>query len=165
MGIVSLCASGSSVFAKTSGTRWTICNAPARPTALLGRQMTLEAFVRLAPRIPTRPGHSRPPESEDGWSGDALFYLTDQDPDEAWTLGLELLAVSADEVWVATIGAFIVEELLRDDGDAFIERIEAEAPRNERLRMALPTARYAVPENLIARVKAAAGPYWDNPTQ
>jgi hypothetical protein len=128
--------------------------------ALLGRKMTLEAFVRLAPGIPTHPGQSWPAEWEDGWSGDALFYLTDQDPDEAWALGLELLAISDDEVWVATIGAFIVEELLRDHGDAFIERIQAEALRNERLQMALPTAEYAVPENLIARVKAAAGPYW-----
>lgn len=128
---------------------------------LLGRRMTLEAFVRHEPRIPSKPGGAWPDEWEDGWSGDVLFYLVDQDPDEAWAICLEMLAVSADAGWINTIGAFVVEDLLRDHGEAFIERIEAEAARNERLRMALPITRYAVPENLIARVKVAAGPYWD----
>jgi len=127
----------------------------------LGRQMTVEAFVRHEPRIPSKPGQPRPEESGDEWSGDVLIYLTREDPEEAWALCLELLAVSADPGWTATIGAFIVEDLLHDHGDAFIDRIEAEAARNERLRMALPTARWMVPEHLMARVKAAAGPYWD----
>ena len=128
----------------------------------LGRQMTVEAFVRHEPRIGAGTSHQRwLDEWEDEWSGDVLFYLTQEDPDEAWALCLELLAASADPGWAATIGAFIVEDLLRDHGDAFIDRVEAEAARNERLQMALPTARWMVPEHLIARVKAAAGPYWD----
>jgi hypothetical protein len=127
----------------------------------LGRQMTREAFVRHEPRIPSRPEQTWPEEWEDGWSGDVLFFLTREDPDEAWALCLELLAVSADPAWASTIGAFIVEELLHDHGDAFIDRIEAEAAKNERLRMALPTTRWMVPEHLMARVSAAAGPYWN----
>jgi hypothetical protein len=127
----------------------------------LGRQRTLEAFVRHEPRVPSRPGHSWPDEWEDEWSGDVLFFLTREDPDEAWALCLELLAISADPAWAATIGAFIVEDLLRDHGDAFIDRIEGEAATNERLRMALPTTRWMIPEHLIARVSAAAASYWN----
>lgn len=127
----------------------------------LGRRMTLEAFVRHEPRIPSKAGQSWPEEWEDGWSGDALPFLTHADPDEAWALCLELLAVSADPDWAATIGAFIVEELLHEHGDAFIDRIEDEAAKNERLQMALPIARWMVPEQLMARVIAAAGPYWN----
>ena len=77
--------------------------------------------------------------------------------DEAWTVALDLLAMSVGPV---VIGAFIVEDLLREHGDGFIERIEAEAARNERLRQALPTTRNLVPDHLLGRVKAAAGLYW-----
>lgn len=101
---------------------------------------------------------------EDDWSGDALFDLTEKDPDEAWAVALELLAVSADPGWISTIGAFIIEDILRDHGDEFIERIETEAAANERLRRALPVARWVVPEHLMARVKAAAGKDWDAKT-
>ena len=132
---------------------------------LLGRRMTLEAFVRHEPRIPSKPGEAWPDEWEDGWSGDALLYLSDQEPDEAWALYLELLAISADEGWIATVSAFILEDLLRDHGEAFIGRIEAEADRNERLRMGLPGTQYALSEALISRVKTAAGPYWDKKPQ
>ena len=127
----------------------------------LGRQMTLEAFVRHEPRIPVRPGQPWPDEWEDEWSGDVLSHLNNNNPDEAWALCLELLAISADPQWSATIGAFIVEDLLHEHGDAFIDRIESEAVHNERLKMALPTARWMVPDHLIDRVRAAAGRYWD----
>lgn len=127
----------------------------------LGRQMTVEAFVRHEPRIPSAPGQPRPDEWEDSWSGEVLFYLTQNDPEEAWAICLELLAVSDDPGWAATIGAFIVEDLLHDYGDGFIDRIEAEATKNERLRRALPMARWVVPEHLVARLKTAAGPHWD----
>jgi Family of unknown function (DUF6869) len=127
----------------------------------LGRQMTAEAFIRHEPRISSKPGQSWPAEWEDHWSGDALFYLTHENPEEAWLLCLELLAVSSDPGWIATVAAFAVEDLIRDHGDLFIDRIEAEAARNERFRMALPTTRWIVPEHLMARIKVAAGPYWD----
>jgi len=123
--------------------------------------MTLEAFVRHEPRIPSKPGEPWPEEWEDEWSGDALFFLTREDPDEAWAVGLELLAVSADPGWAATIGAFIVEDLLHDHGDEFMDRIEAEATKNEQLKMALPTTRWMVPGHLVSRVSVAAGSYWN----
>ena len=126
---------------------------------LLGRKLTREAFIRHAPRIPSR-GELWPPEWEDEWSAIAIWYLTDQDPDEAWALALELLDVSGNLDWVVIVGTFIIEELLKEHGDAFIERIETEAAQKERLRMALPSTRWAVPEHLVARVQAAAGPYW-----
>ena len=128
----------------------------------LGRRQTIEAFVRHVPRISWSPKQPQIEVWEDGWSGDVLFFLNDEDPDEAWAVALELLRVSADPVWISTIGAFIVEELLRDHGDAFIERIEAEAATNDRLRRSLPTTEWAVPEHLMPRVKAAAGRYWDD---
>jgi uncharacterized protein DUF6869 len=121
-----------------------------------GRQMTVEAFARHQARIPVAPGQPWPDEGDE-WSGDAVIYLVLNDPDEAWTVVLDLLAMSVD---ASTIGAFIIEDLLGKHGDDFIERIEAEAARNERLRQALPTARYLVPDHLLSRVKAAAGLYW-----
>jgi hypothetical protein len=128
----------------------------------LGRQMTVEAFVRHEPRIGPPGARQQWDEHwEDGWSGDVLFHLSERDPEEAWAICLDLLAVSDDPGWAATIGAFIVEDLLHDHGDVFIDRIEAESAKNDRLRRALPTARWQIADHLMARVKAAAGPYWD----
>jgi uncharacterized protein DUF6869 len=128
----------------------------------LGRQMTLEAFLRHEPRIGPPGARQQWDEHwEDEWSGDVLFHLSEKDPEEAWAISLELLAVSDDPEWAATIGAFIVEDLLHHHGDVFIDRIEAESARNDRLQRALPVARWEVPEHLMARVRAAAGPYWD----
>lgn len=118
----------------------------------LGRSRTKAAFVRHYPHIPV---------SADSWSADVIFWLVEEQPDEAWELGLELLDVSMGEHWPHTIGAFIIEDLLHDHGDAFIDRLEAEAKHNERLRMSLPTTEWRVPEHLLERVKAAAGPYWN----
>jgi hypothetical protein len=128
----------------------------------LGRRQTIEAFVRHVPRISWSPKQPYIEVWEDQWSGDVLSFLNEEDPDEAWAVALELLRVSADPVWSSMVGAFIVEELLRDHGDAFIERIEAEAATNDRLRRSLPTTEWAVPEHLMPRVKAAAGKYWDD---
>jgi uncharacterized protein DUF6869 len=129
---------------------------------LLGRKLTLEAFVRHEPRIPARPSEPWPADEpwEDGWSSSAIFYLTEKDPDEAWALALELIGFSADPEWLSVVGAFIIEDLLKDHGDAMIDRIETEAGHSQRLQMALPTTRWAVPDHLVARVEAAAGPYW-----
>lgn len=124
----------------------------------LGRQMTIEAFVRHEPQLGK--GRGALQEWEDGWSGDVLFYLTQEDPEEAWAMALDLLAVNDDPYWASSIAAFIIEDLLHDHGDAFIERIEAEAAHNERLRMGLPTTEWSVPGHLLDRVKSAAGPYW-----
>ncbi|HYT11363.1 MAG TPA: hypothetical protein VEL12_01140 [Candidatus Nitrosopolaris sp.] len=128
---------------------------------LLGRRQTIEAFVRHVPRIPR--SWKQPIEVwEDGWADDVFIFLNEEDPDEVWALALDLLKVSAEPAWSTTIGAFIVEELLRDHGDAFIERIEAEAATNDRLKRSLPITRWAVPEHLLPRVEAAAGRYWDD---
>src|SRR5260370_39615116 len=114
----------------------------------------MEAFVGDGTRISWSPKEAYIEVWEDGWSGDVLFFLNEEDPDEAWAVALELLKVSADPVWSSMIGAFIVEELLRDHGDAFIERIEAEAATNDRLKRSLPTTEWAVPEHLMSRVQA-----------
>lgn len=126
----------------------------------LGRRQMIEAFVRHVPRIPSSIDQPRDESWEDEWAGEALSLLSKEDPDEAWEVALELLKVSADPGWIGTVGAFIVEDLLRDYGDLFIERIEAEAATNDRLRRSLPAAQWAVPEHLMPRVKAAAGSYW-----
>jgi hypothetical protein len=128
----------------------------------LGRRQTIEAFVRHLPRIPSSTDQPRDEVWEDEWSGEAVSFLNKEDPDEAWAVALELLRASADPAWSGTIGAFIVEDLLRDYGDGFIERIEAEAATNDRLRRSLPATLWAVPEHLMPRVRAAAGSYWDD---
>ena len=122
----------------------------------LGRRMTIDAFIRHEPRL----AKNTLDEWEDNWSGEVLFYLDEEEPDEAWAMALELLAVKPDPRWAPTIGAFIIEDLLHDHGDAFIDRIEAEARRNEQLKRALPTTRWMVPDRLMDRVRLAAGPYW-----
>jgi len=129
---------------------------------LLGRRLTLEAFVRHEPRIPSRRAEPSPAEQpwEDEWSSFAISYLTEKDPDEAWALALELIDVSGDPRWLSVVGAFIIEELLKAHGDAMIDRIETEALHSPRLQMTLPSTRWAVPAPLMARVEAAAGPYW-----
>ena len=126
----------------------------------LGRRQTIveEPVEHVPARSPKQPIEVW----EDGWSGDVLIFLNEEDPDEAWAVALELLKVSADPAWSSTIGAFIVEELLRDHGDAFIERLEAEGATNDRLRRSLPSTRWAVPAHLMPRVRAAAGSYWDD---
>ena len=123
----------------------------------LGRRMTIEAFIRHEPRLAKEPLDVW----EDNWSGDVLFYLTQEEPDEAWAMALELLAVKPDPRWASTIGAFIIEDLLHDHGDAVIDRIEAEVVRNEQLKRALPVTRWMVPDHLMDRVRVAAGRYWD----
>lgn len=72
-----------------------------------------------------------------------------------------MLAASDDPEWIGIVGAFIVEELLRDHGDAFIDSIGAESAVNDRMRRALPITRWAVPNHLLVRVGVAAGEYWD----
>lgn len=121
-----------------------------------GRPMMVEAFARHQTRIPSARDHPWPNEGDE-WSGDALIYLINDDPNEAWSVALDLLAMSVDP---ETIGVFIIEDLLREHGDDLIERIEAEAARNERLREALPSTRNLVPHHLLGRVKVAAGLYW-----
>lgn len=130
---------------------------PAEAYRQFGRSMTVEAFARHQARIPIVPAHPWP-NIGDEWSGDALIYLVDNEPDEAWSVALDLLTTS---VGPSCVGAFIIEDLLHDHGDEFVERIESEAAKNERLRMALPTTRWMVPEHLMARVAAAAGTYWN----
>lgn len=84
---------------------------PAEAYMRLGRQMTLEAFIRHVPRISGRPGKWWPEQWEDGWSGDAIFYLVENDPDEVRELGRKLLAASSDPGWASVIDAFIFEDL------------------------------------------------------
>jgi hypothetical protein len=123
---------------------------------LLGRKLTINAFVRHAPRIPSK-GELFSPEWEDEWSVMAVWYLTHDDPDEAWAVALDLLPDSDDPAWPGLIGVFIIEDLWDEHGDAMIDRIEAEAAVNEKVRAALPITRWRVPAHLITRVAAAAG--------
>jgi len=120
-----------------------------------GRRATVEAFARHQARIPL--GGQPWPNEGDEWSGEAVIYLVDKEPEEAWAFALELLHADVDPY---TVGAFVIEDLLRDHGDHFIERIEVEAARNERFRQALPITEWAIPPHLFDRVKAAAGPAW-----
>jgi hypothetical protein len=129
---------------------------PGEAYQRFGRRMTLESFARHQARIPSARDEPWPNEGDE-WAGDALIYLVLNDPDEAWTVALELLAAGVSP---SLVGAFVIEDLLGDHGDEFIGRIEAEAASNERLREALPTTRNFVPEHLLDRVRTAAGAYW-----
>jgi hypothetical protein len=66
---------------------------------------------------------------------------------------LELLAASLQADWLGLIGAVILEETIRDHAATGITKIEEEAGRNDRLRVALRSALHGIPEAMARRMK------------
>ena len=93
---------------------------------------------------------------EYSWSFSALLYLLEDEPDELWSIGLDLLRTGDDEM-PRIVGAVILEELLERYLDRYVEQMEAEAQRDPRFKLALGTVYLSkVPAQLVARVQAAA---------
>lgn len=114
---------------------------------LLGRNLVVQTYVR----------YCRTDAWEDSWSFDALMELLDSDPEELWEVARELLRLDDDQL-PAIVGAVILEELLKLDGQAWIGRMEVEAARSPDFRVSLSTiAPYGIERGVIARAEAATG--------
>jgi hypothetical protein len=87
------------------------------------------------------------------------WSLWDQ-PAKQWPLILDLLAAVPEDT-VGCVGAGPLETFINGHADTFVEQLEAELPRNERLRRAvievnLEEGRF--PPDIEARLLAAFGP-------
>lgn len=114
---------------------------------LLGRDLVVQTYAR----------YCRTDAWEDSWSFDALMELLDSNPEELWEVARELLKLDDDRL-PAIIGAVILEELLKQDGKTWIDRMEVEAARSARFRFALSTiATDGIDQAVIPRVESVTG--------
>ncbi len=89
------------------------------------------------------------------WAVEAIDELIRRDPDEAWTLLLELIARAEDDRMLASIAAGPLENLIVRHGWHLIEKIEAEAETGRRFRRALSGVwgETQMSEDLAQRIK------------
>ena len=66
-----------------------------------------------------------------------VYSMVHEQPDEAWTLILELIDRASDELTLAYIAAGPLEDLINWHGPASIDRIEARALADPKFRRAL----------------------------
>ena len=71
------------------------------------------------------------------WASDYVDELVRSDPDEALTLTLSLVNASESNKALAIVAAGPLEDLLKDNGPALIDRVEEESRKNDKLRLAL----------------------------
>lgn len=81
------------------------------------------------------------PEGEDFWAWKYIWDLLLNDPELAWNIILGLVAAAPSEDAVGYVGADCLEDLLKDHGTEFIDRIRTEAARDRRFLFALYNAR------------------------
>jgi len=75
------------------------------------------------------------------WAFDEVDELTKSQPENAWSVILQLLARAEDESMIFAIAAGPLEDLLHEHRTAFFDRAHKEAETNERLRTALSGVR------------------------
>lgn len=92
------------------------------------------------------------------WAWEELNRILEEDgADEVWPLVLRLVAKGSDNA-LGAAGAGILEDLLRKHGTAVIDRVEAQADRDQRFRFCLSHVWPAdMPAALWQRVLAARG--------
>ena len=71
------------------------------------------------------------------WAYEEIVEMTSTDPERLWLLMLEMIRRTTDEETLAYIAAGPLEDLLKDHGNEFIERIENLARSDQRFRSAL----------------------------
>jgi hypothetical protein len=125
---------------------------PGRPThdlyPLFGREFVVDTLIR----------HYSHPTGFDFWAWEVARNLINDDPPEAWRLVLELLKKAPDETVRTSVAAGELEAFLLAHASEFIDRIEAEARTNPRLKAALSRVYvWALPPKLYGRIEAAAG--------
>ena len=96
---------------------------------------------------------------EDFWAWDELTFTVLEDPERAWPVIVQLTQQASD-IDLEHIGAGPIEHLVEYHGRAFIDRIEAEAARNELFRGALATIwlnEWNQDPDVVTRTVAASG--------
>lgn len=71
------------------------------------------------------------------WADDRMRDLVMVQPEEAWPLIRAIVAAVDDERTLCGIGAGVLENLVRDHGAQFIDRIESAARGDAKFRVAL----------------------------
>lgn len=125
---------------------------PSRPTTdlypLFGRDLVVDTLIR----------HYSHPTGFDFWAWEVARDLISDDPLEAWRLILELVDKAPDDAVLGSVAAGELEEFLRAHAEEFIDRIEAEAHRNSRLKASLSYVYvWTLPRGLFDRIETAAG--------
>ena len=92
------------------------------------------------------------------WAWEELNRILDEDgPDATWPLILQLIERGSDDVLCA-VGAGILEDLLAKHGTVVIDRVEAQAAKDQRFRYSLSHAWQAdMPDDIWRRVVTARG--------
>jgi len=76
-------------------------------------------------------------QAEDVWANEKVDELARRDPDEGWKITRILVDAAPSNEALAFVAAGPLEDLLKNQGPAVIDRIEKEAESNDRLRLAL----------------------------
>jgi hypothetical protein len=75
--------------------------------------------------------------NEDAWAFKQVDEMVGRDPDGGWSITLLLVNQASSNEELAYVAAGPLENLLKKHGLAVMDRIEEEACRNDRLRLAL----------------------------
>lgn len=121
---------------------------------VMGRQAIVAGWVRYSA--------SKRVDSETFWAWQAVSDANDWPTDDFWGLILDLVDAATDESVISMIGVGPIEDFIGGGWEGAVKRIEAEAPRNARLRQALASAwTSGIPEEFVQRIEAAvARPEW-----
>lgn len=76
-------------------------------------------------------------DDDHAWAEEQVDWLVDNDPEDAWTVSLVLIAAAPSKKALAYVAAGTLETLLRNHGPALKQRFSEEAETNKRLRFAL----------------------------
>jgi len=91
------------------------------------------------------------------WAAIVYFdHLPGRKPDRAFDLALEVLATEQDKPTVMQLNDKFMPSLMYKHGNELIDRVEAEARKNARLRWLLGGVRFGIGEPLERRVEAIA---------
>jgi hypothetical protein len=90
------------------------------------------------------------------WAVEAVWKLSDRDPEGTWTLLLEMLRRANEDYIIFSIAAGPLENFIVRHGWPFLDRIEAEARTNAKFRRALVGVwgENRMSEELVHRLRA-----------
>jgi len=86
------------------------------------RQETADAWIRM-----TKAGSGSQAYEDNFWAFEALDDLVSEDPEEGWSMILQILRLDQSPSVMENLSAGPLEDLLAKHGPAFIDRVEAEA--------------------------------------
>jgi hypothetical protein len=99
------------------------------------------------------------PDPEWGWASDRMYSYLDHMPERAWELIVELMERAPSDGSLNYFAAGPLEDLLSEDGPAFIDRVEQRAAESPKFRTALTYVwRLGMAEDVWQRVQAIARP-------